>query len=76
MDRPVGLNDCEPHIAVIRNVPERVDLMPHGLEPEHVALEFRFDLAQIPTIMLVGDMGEEPCTASSDAKILSIMRSF
>jgi len=40
VDRPAGVNDCEPHIAVVRNIRRGPDLMPHGWIPEHVTPDF------------------------------------
>jgi hypothetical protein len=46
MDCPVAVNDCEPHIAVVRNNRRGIELMPHGSEAKHVTRDPRFDLAQ------------------------------
>jgi hypothetical protein len=46
MNRPVGVNHNEPQIAVCRNVPEGIDLVPHAASRARNAA-IRFDLAQI-----------------------------
>ena len=46
MNRPAAVDDGQPHIAVGRDVRERVDLMPHA-GPRAREAGIRFDPAQI-----------------------------
>lgn len=50
MDRAIGVNYCEPYIAVARNILRGIDVMPH-LQFRARDARIRFDLAQTRKII-------------------------
>jgi hypothetical protein len=46
-----GVDDCEPYVAVVRNVAARIELVPTHTPAWRTKPQVRIDLGQIPAIM-------------------------